>query len=139
MSTNQAAAATEALRGVVEEGTASRFQNLDAKLGRPSVGKTGTTDDFVDAWYVGYTPRLSTAVWVGYPEGRRSMRNVHGLPVVNGETLPLDLWALYMSRATSGLPVVRFPEADTSDFKLLRRGYAGGSAEPATEAAATGR
>ncbi len=139
MSTNQAAAATQALRGVVENGTASRFQNLDAELGRPSVGKTGTTDDFVDAWYVGYTPRLSTAVWVGYPEGRRPMRGVHGLPVVNGETLPLDLWARYMSRVTSGLPVVRFPKADTSEFKLLKRGYASGSAESGAEAETAGR
>ena len=139
MSTNQAAAATEALRGVVENGTASRFQNLDAELGRPSAGKTGTTDDFVDAWYVGYTPRLSTAVWIGYPEGRRPMRNVHGLPVVNGETLPLDLWARYMSRVTSGSQAGQFPEADTSKFKLPKRGYASGSAGSVAGVETSGR
>ena len=47
-----------------------------AQIGVPVAGKTGTTDDYVDAWFVGYTPRYSTAVWVGYPnsEGvRRSM------------------------------------------------------------------
>ncbi|MGH3085757.1 MAG: transglycosylase domain-containing protein [Rubrobacteraceae bacterium] len=110
MSGNQAAAATDAMRGVVEHGTASNFHDLDEEIGRPSVGKTGTTDDYVDAWYVGYTPRLSTAVWVGYPEGNRSMVGVHGLDEAGGETLPLDLWALYMDQATEDDPVLDFPQ-----------------------------
>ena len=121
---NQAAVATQVLRGVVEDGTASMFHDLDREIGRPSAGKTGTTDDFADAWYVGYTTRLSTAVWVGYPEGRRSMTDVHGEPVINGENLPMDLWSLYMARATAGTPVLDFPEADDSDLRLLNRGYA---------------
>jgi penicillin-binding protein 1A len=120
----QAAVATEVLRGVVEEGTASRFHDLDAELGRPSAGKTGTTDDFVDAWYVGYTPQLSTAVWIGYPEGRRPMLGVHGLPEVNGENLPLDLWSLYMARATRDTPARGFPEPDESRFEVSTRGRA---------------
>jgi penicillin-binding protein 1A len=124
MTENQAAAATEVLRGVVESGTASTFRELDEDLGRPSAGKTGTTDDFADAWYVGYTPLLSTAVWVGYPEGRRPMRDVAGLPEVNGETLPLDLWARFMSEASSGEPVLDFPEANAGEFVPLERGYA---------------
>ena len=124
LSSNQAAAATEVLRGVVRDGTASLFHDLDEEIGHPSAGKTGTTDDFVDAWYVGYTPRLATAVWVGYPEGRRPMVNVHGEPVINGENLPLDLWSRYMSRATAGEPTLDFPPSDTSKFKLLDRGYA---------------
>ncbi|QIN79221.1 hypothetical protein GBA65_12605 [Rubrobacter marinus] len=124
LSGNQAAAATEVLRGVVEDGTASFLHDLDEEIGRPSAGKTGTTDDFVDAWYVGYTPRLATAVWVGYPEGRRSMIDVHGEPVINGENLPMDLWSRYMSGATAGEPVLDFPGSDTSEFKLLNRGYA---------------
>jgi membrane peptidoglycan carboxypeptidase len=56
LSGNQAAAGTEVLRRVVQSGTASFYHNLDSEIGRPSAGKTGTTDDFVDAWYVGYTP-----------------------------------------------------------------------------------
>ena len=124
LSSNQAAAATEVLRGVVQGGTASFFHDLDEEIGRPSAGKTGTTDDFVDAWYVGYTPRLVTAVWVGYPEGRRSMVDVHGEPVINGENLPMDLWSRYMSQATEGSPVMDFPASNTSEFKLLNRGYA---------------
>lgn len=124
MSANQAAAETQVLRGVVQRGTASQYHYLDSEIGRPSAGKTGTTDDFVDAWYVGYTPQLSTAVWVGYPEGRRPMQGVHGLPVVNGENFPLDIWAAYMRDATAGTPVTAFPVADMSGFKRLTTGYA---------------
>ena len=124
LSSNQAAVANEVLRGVVQDGTASLFHDLDEEIGRPSAGKTGTTDDFIDAWYVGYTPRLATAVWVGYPEGRRAMVNVHGEPVINGENLPMDLWSRFMSRATAGNPILDFPPSDTSKFELLNRGYA---------------
>jgi penicillin-binding protein 1A len=69
-----------------------------AQIGVPVAGKTGTTDDYVDAWFVGYTPSYSTAVWVGYPndEGlRRSMYSVHGITVAGG-TFPASIWADYM-------------------------------------------
>ena len=59
--------ATQVLRGVVTEGTASQFHELDAEIGRPSAGKTGTTEEFADAWYGGYIPQFSTSVWVVYP------------------------------------------------------------------------
>ncbi len=124
LSGNQAAAVTEVLRRVVEDEEATGGQDLDGRLGRPSAGKTGTTDDFVDAWYVGYTRRLSTAVWVGYPEGRRPMVNIHGLEEVNGRTLPLDIWADYMDEATGASPQLDFPEADYEEFSTLDRGYA---------------
>lgn len=124
---NQAALATEILRGVVTDDEATANHDLDEELGRPSAGKTGTTDEFVDAWYVGYTRRLSTAVWTGYPEGRRSMVNVQGLEEVNGQTLPLDIWAAYMQKATAGAAPLNFPEADYDEFLPLNRGYA---AEP---------
>jgi penicillin-binding protein 1A len=123
MTGNQAAAVNEVLRGVVEEGTANMFHDLDEEIGRPSAGKTGTTDDFADAWYVGYTPRLCTAVWVGYPEGRRSMVGVHGIEELNGETLPMDLWSAYMSRATEGEPSLGFPRADMSRFRAVYGDY----------------
>lgn len=125
MSGGEAAVATGVLRGVVEHGTASRYHDLDAEIGRPSAGKTGTTDEFVDAWYVGYTPRLSTAVWVGYPQGNRSMVGVRGLEEVNGETLPLDIWASYMARATAGDPPLDFPEPDLSELRVVYNGYPG--------------
>ncbi|HZY64473.1 MAG TPA: transglycosylase domain-containing protein [Rubrobacteraceae bacterium] len=124
LSGNQAAVATDVLRDMVEDDEATAGHDLDEELGRPSAGKTGTTDDFVDAWYVGYTRRLSTAVWVGYPEGRRSMVEIHGLEEVNGRTLPLDIWADYMDEATSGAAPLNFPEADYSEFFPLESGYA---------------
>src|SRR5690606_20561437 len=70
----------------------------NANIGVPVAGKTGTTDDFVDAWFVGYTPRYSTAVWVGYPnsEGeRRSMTSVHGI-TVQGGSFPAMIWGDFM-------------------------------------------
>jgi len=124
LSSNQAAAGTEVLRRVVRSGTASFYHDLDSEIGRPSAGKTGTTDDFVDAWYVGYTPRLSTAVWVGYPEGHKPMLDVHDESVVNGETLPMDIWSSYMAEATAEDPVFDFPRPDRSEFVPLFRGYA---------------
>ena len=124
LSGNQAAAANEVLRRVAQSGTATLYHNLDREIGRPSAGKTGTSDDFVDAWYVGYTPRLSTAVWVGYPEAHRPMLDVHGESVVNGETLPMDIWSTYMSEATEGSPVFDFPRPDWREFIPLNRGYA---------------
>jgi membrane peptidoglycan carboxypeptidase len=123
MTSNEAAAATEVLRGVVEDGTASMFHDLDEELGKPSAGKTGTTNNFADAWYVGYTPRLSTAVWVGYPEGRRSMVGVHGIEEPNGETLPMDIWSEYMSDATAKDPSLGFPEANLGAFETSSRDY----------------
>ncbi len=123
---NQAAAMNQVLRGVVKEGTATMFHDLDKEIGRPSAGKTGTSSNFADAWYIGYTPSLSTAVWVGYPQGRRSMVGVHGLAEPNGEILPMDIWSEYMSRATEGDLALEFPEADTSDLDVLTGGPSSG-------------
>ena len=117
LSKDQAAAITQILRGVVQRGTAGRYRNLDAELGRPSAAKTGTTEMFVDAWYVGYVPQLTTSVWVGYPEERRSMVYVRGFPEINGENFPLDIWSLYMQEAVKDLPVQQL-DTPSSDLKL---------------------
>lgn len=124
MSGNQAAVANDVLRQVALDAEATGGRNLDADLGRPSAGKTGTTDDFADAWYVGYTPRLSTAVWVGYPEGRTSMVGMDGLEEVTGATLPLDIWSSYMQRATEGKSPIGFSDADYGGLAPLNAGYA---------------
>ena len=102
---DQAAAITQTLRGVVDRGTGGRYRNLNEELGRPSAAKTGTTELFVDAWFVGYVPQLTTSVWVGYPEERRPMIYVRGFPEVNGENFPLDIWSLYMQEAVRDMPV----------------------------------
>ncbi len=70
----------------------------NAQIGVNVAGKTGTTDDYVNAWFVGYTPRYSTAVWVGYPNSdgvRRSMFSVHGVTVAGG-TFPASIWGDFM-------------------------------------------
>jgi len=123
---NEAAVATQVLRGVVKDGTATIFHDLDEEIGHTSAGKTGTTDDFVDAWYIGYTPLLCTSVWVGYAEGRRSLVGVHGLREPNGETLPMDIWSGYMASATAGDLDLEFPEADTGELYTVEGSTSGG-------------
>jgi penicillin-binding protein 1A len=89
-----AAKAREILEENIQKGTGTR-----ANIGCPAAGKTGTTDEFTDAWFVGFTPRLTTAVWVGYPKERVQMRTLyHGGPVAGG-TFPAEIWAAYMKQA----------------------------------------
>ena len=71
-------------------------------------GKTGTTDDFNDAWFDGFTPDLGAAVWVGYPDALRSMSSVHGIAVAGG-TFPAQIWHDFMSVALEG-QCSAFPE-----------------------------
>jgi penicillin-binding protein 1A len=86
--------ATKILRDNVAGGTGTH-----AQIGCPQAGKTGTTDHNTDAWFVGFTPRLSTAVWVGYPNSRIEMNTLyHGAPV-DGGTYPADIWHAYMEQA----------------------------------------
>jgi len=108
LSRDEAAVVTESLRGVVERGTASYYHDLEAEIGRPAAGKTGTSNEFIDAWFVGFVPQLSTSVWVGYPNERRSMVNINGLEEINGENYPLDIWSLYMQGAVQKFPVQQF-------------------------------
>jgi penicillin-binding protein 1A len=84
---------TRILEQNIQRGTGTK-----AQIGCPAAGKTGTTDNFNDAWFAGYTPRLSTSVWVGYPNALREMRGVHGVDVAGG-TFPAQIWGSYMSVA----------------------------------------
>jgi penicillin-binding protein 1A len=117
LSRDEAAVVTEALRAVIERGTASYYHDLDAEIGRPAAGKTGTSNEFIDAWFIGFIPQLSTSVWVGYPNERRSMVNINGLEQVNGENYPLDIWSLYMQSAVQKYPVQQF-DAPSPDMNL---------------------
>jgi penicillin-binding protein 1A len=74
----------------------------------PTAAKTGTTSEFVDAWLDGYTPKYSTVVWMGYPNKRVSMTDVHG-ELQQGGALPAVIWHDYMSTVTEGKPCVEFP------------------------------
>lgn len=84
---------TDLLTGVISKGTGTA-----ASIGRPAAGKTGTTQQYRDAWFVGYTPDLATAVWVGYPESQREMKSVHG-QLVTGGSFPARIWASFMKKA----------------------------------------
>ncbi|MGH2727003.1 MAG: transglycosylase domain-containing protein, partial [Actinomycetota bacterium] len=83
-----------ALTQVVKEGTGTR-----AQLGsRPVGGKTGTTEDHVDAWFSGFTRQIATTVWMGFPDGKRKMKNVRGIAVTGG-SFPAQIWKAFMERA----------------------------------------
>ena len=89
-----ARAVNTALQAVINEGTGTA-----AKLDRPVAGKTGTTQDYGDAWFVGYTPNYVAVVWMGYPEGQQhQMTDVHGITVTGG-TLPAKIWKAFMTSA----------------------------------------
>ena len=105
---NVAAQLTYALQGVVRGGTGTA-----AALGaRPVAGKTGTAENFQDAWFCGYVPQLATCVWVGYPKGEIPLLNVEGVGAVAGGTLPAEIWRNYMEGAVGNLPVKGFPTPD---------------------------
>jgi penicillin-binding protein 1A len=93
-----------------------------AYYGQPAAGKTGTTEEWSDAWFCGYTPRLGTTVWVGYPKGKISMSSVHGIPVTGG-SFPAQIWNLFMSSAIGQLEPVDFPEPkDAPEWQDFERG-----------------
>ena len=93
----EAYAAIQVLKGVVTSGTGTA-----ANYGCPAAGKTGTTTNYTDAWFVGFTPQLSTAVWVGYPTETTSMNDVNGLGPGFGGTLAAPIWHTYMREAEAG-------------------------------------
>src|SRR5919199_1220212 len=100
--------ATEIMIGDVKEGIAS-----EADLGeRPVAGKTGTSENFFDAWFIGYTPQLLTGIWMGYAEGGQTLeydleyaRELHGLP---GGITPAMIWKTYMEQVLQGVPIEKF-------------------------------
>jgi penicillin-binding protein 1A len=104
---------TDILTQAVERGTGTR-----AQLDRPVAGKTGTTNDNIDAWFVGYTPELATSVWVGFPtkSGESPVRMVPPRTAISvtGGSYPAEVWQRFMSRALEGRPVTPFTPATTT-------------------------
>jgi penicillin-binding protein 1A len=86
------------LQGVIERGTGRA-----AQIGRPAAGKTGTSQSFRDAWFVGYTADLAAGVWLGNDDST-VMPGINGAGVTGGG-LPARLWAAFMTQAHDGLPV----------------------------------
>ena len=93
LDSGQADLLTDVLQDVVRSGTGKRA----AIAGRAVAGKTGTTDNYADAWFVGYTPELVVAVWVGYPDRLRPMLTEFGGEPVTGGTLPAKIWKTFVS------------------------------------------
>ena len=98
---------TAMMEDVIRRGTGTR-----ANIGRPAAGKTGTTSDYHDAWFVGYTPDLVAGVWIG----NDSVGDLHGMA---GGLTPAVIWQTFMLKAHMGLPVRHFEGApsyaDASD------------------------
>jgi penicillin-binding protein 1A len=111
---NVAAELTYALQGVVQHGTGTA-----AALGsRPVAGKTGTAENFQDAWFCGYVPQLATCVWVGYPHSETPLYNIEGVGSVAGGTLPAEIWHNFMAPAVANLPVLQFPTPDITGTQI---------------------
>ena len=97
---------TDVLKGVIAGGTGQA-----ANLGRPSAGKTGTGQNFTNAWFVGYTPSLSTAVWLGHADNQTTpLLDVRGVPRVFGGTIPAETWRHFMARALKDVPATDFSD-----------------------------
>ncbi len=102
ISSGVAYAVTEILEQNIRSGTGTR-----ARLDRPAAGKTGTAQNYQDAWFCGFIPELSTAVWMGHPEAQIQMRNVHGVRVTGG-SFPAMIWAKFMKGVQADYPDKRF-------------------------------
>ena len=92
------------LQGVIRRGTGA-----SAQIGRPAAGKTGTTEDFNDAWFAGYTPDLAAVVWNGYAEGGKKLRDVRGRNVTGG-SFPAQMWTAFMIDALEGVEPTPFEQ-----------------------------
>jgi len=93
---------THMLRGVVERGTGQAAK----ALGRPIAAKTGTTNDYSNAWFIGFTPRLATGVWVGYDRPRSLGKDE------TGSRVAVPIWVSYMGRVLGDSPKEDFPVPD---------------------------
>ncbi len=94
---------TDLLRGVVDGGTGGRTRWM-YKFYRPAAGKTGTTNDYTDAWFVGFTPQIATGVWVGFDNPAQTFG-----PGQDGARVALPIWAPYMKSVHDSLAL---PEED---------------------------
>ena len=95
---------TYAMEQVITSGT-----GVAANIGRPAAGKTGTAENYQDAWFCGFVPQLATCVWVGYPAGEIPLLDVEGVGEVYGGTLPAEIWREFMEPAVANLPVKPLP------------------------------
>jgi 1A family penicillin-binding protein len=97
--------ATSMLADVMKYGTAKSLKAFSQ--GRPSAGKTGTTDDYRDAWFIGYTPQMITGIWVGHDKPKPGGRGF------TGGAVAAPIWERFMGQALAGKPALAFPQPET--------------------------
>lgn len=112
LSADTAYVITSMLQSVVNSGTGGR-----ANIGVPAAGKTGTTDDSKDAWFVGYTPNLSCAVWMGDDNGSATL---HGY---TGGTIPAEIWRSFMSEVVAKNGAANFVPPSPKAAAIAALGY----------------
>ncbi|MDP9440675.1 MAG: transglycosylase domain-containing protein [Actinomycetota bacterium] len=109
---------TDILKGVITSGTGT-----GADIGRPAAGKTGTAQEFRDAWFIGYTPALSTSVWIGFADKPTPLRNIKGIERITGGSIPAATWKAFMLEALKDVPPDDFikpiPPTTTTDPNLV--------------------
>src|SRR5215471_18078471 len=120
--------ATHMLRGTIERGTGTAAK----ALGRPAAAKTGTTNDYSNAWFVGYTPKLATGVWVGYDRPRSLGRDE------TGSRVAVPIWTAFMLAVLAGAPVEDFPVPERVVLVPVDLSAAGGCVRPVTMAFVAG-
>ncbi|HUR24221.1 MAG TPA: PBP1A family penicillin-binding protein [Acidimicrobiales bacterium] len=108
VSQQTARVATQVLRAVVERGTGTAARQRSRQV----AGKTGTSQEWENAWFVGYTPQLSTAVWMGSPVGNVPMKNIGGRNVTGG-SYPARIWGAYTAAALRDAPILSFPSPNS--------------------------
>jgi membrane peptidoglycan carboxypeptidase len=137
MDENVANVVNKALQTVVKSGTGQAADN--GINGNVAVaGKTGTTEDNGDAWFVGYTKSISTALWMGYPESSaKKMSNVRGQAVTGG-SFPSQMWSSYMRVATQGDKGSQFDEPENCTSKKGVKSTTSSSSRPTTSTTSPG-
>ena len=102
---NLAAELTYAMQGVIQYGTGTA-----ANIGRPAAGKTGTAENYQDAWFCGFVPQLATCVWVGYPVGRDPAATTSRASARSSAArFRREIWRDFMAPAVAPWPVKNFP------------------------------
>lgn len=103
------------MRGVLDKGTGAVVRRLGFDL--PAAGKTGTTNGFKDAWFTGFTPTLTTSVWVGYDRAK-GLKDTRGVGITGGRGAA-PIWADFMIKATQGEPPREFPMPSDIRFEKV--------------------
>jgi penicillin-binding protein 1A len=111
-----AAQMQDMMRAVVTGGTAASIMSNKELAKRNICGKTGTVNDFTDAWFIGYTPSYAAGVWIGYPGQKRSLGNKEA-----GSVAALPMWIQFMEKFLADKPNDSFPKAPPPDREVLSR------------------